>query len=51
MRNLNRDFNILVEDENLTRVISWYSGKRGEFMNVLVPDPDNNNKSILIHTV
>jgi len=48
MRNLNRDFNILVEDENLTRVISWYSGKRGEFMNVLVPDPDNNNKSIVI---
>ena len=48
MRNLNRDYNILIEDENLTRVIAWYSGERGEIMNVIVPDPDKPSKSIQI---
>ena len=48
MRNLNRDYNILIEDENLTRVVAWYSGERGEIMNVIVPDPDKPSKSIHI---
>jgi hypothetical protein len=48
MRNLNRDFNILVEDANITRAIAWYGGENGEIMEVIVPDPDNASKSILI---
>ena len=48
MRNLNRDYNIIVDDENLTRVVAWYAGERGEIMCVLVPDPENSSKSILI---
>ena len=48
MRNLNRDFNILVEDANITRAIAWYGGENGEVMEVIVPDPDNASKSILI---
>jgi hypothetical protein len=48
MRNLNRDFNILVADENITRAIAWYGGENGEIMEVIVPDPDDASKSILI---
>jgi hypothetical protein len=47
MRNLNRDYNIIVDDENLTRVVAWYEGERGEIMCVLVPD-STTGKSILI---
>lgn len=48
MRNLNAEFNIIVEDDNLTRALAWYGGESGEIMEIMVPDPDNPSKSILI---
>lgn len=48
MRNLNRDFNIVVEGSNITRAIAWYGGENGEIMEVIVPDPEDSSKSILI---
>lgn len=47
-RNLNRNFNIIVDDTNITRSLAWYGGESGEFMKILVPDPDNKSKSIII---
>ena len=48
MRNLNRDFNIVVDDVNITRAVALYGGENGEIMEIIVPDPDDASKSIII---
>ena len=48
MRNLNAEFNIIVEDDNLTRALAWYGDESGTILEIMVPDPDNPSKSILI---
>ena len=48
MRNLNRDFNIVVDDVNITRAVALYGGENGELMEIIVPDPDDASKSIII---
>ena len=47
-RNLNRKFNIIVDDDNITRSLAWYAGEAGEILKILVPDPDNESESIII---
>ncbi len=47
-RNLNRENNIMVGDDNLTASIAWRGGKQGETLKIIVPDPDNEGKSVII---
>ena len=47
-RNLNREHNIMAGDDNLTAAIAWRGGKQGETLKIIVPDPDNEGKSVII---
>ena len=47
-RNLNRDYNIIAADENMTGALAWRGGEQGEVLKVLVPDPDNPDNSVVI---
>jgi len=47
-RNLNREHNIMVGDDNLTAAIAWRGGKQGETLKIIVPDPDNKGQSVII---
>ncbi len=47
-RNLNREHNIMVGDDNLTAAIAWRGGKQGETLKIIVPDPDNEGQSVII---
>jgi len=47
-RNLNIEHNLMVGDDNLTAAIAWRGGKQGETLKILVPDPDNKGKSVII---
>ena len=38
----------MVGDDNLTASIAWRGGKQGETLKIIVPDPDNEGKSVII---